>query len=276
MPARKKLNVGPLPEQREDYSDYQEDVVRWDRIGVVALVVLIVLIALTSILASDTDEHDVQQSAEHTATDSAESQETDSLEPVVENKLKNNAGEQSSAALLELPANENRAESKPSKQSLTQASVTQSVTKISPEKKVEGDEVSEMINTASLAATTSFRPASVLITNSAIKAAVLNLSTDKGLPGEVIKQSIVMPEQGLIKVMLSTEMHGMKGKKLFHEWYRNGKRIARVKIPVNTNEQASYSSKFIDKHMIGEWQVKVVDTSAEPYILADFEVLSAQ
>jgi hypothetical protein len=50
-------------------------------------------------------------------------------------------------------------------------------------------------------------------------------------------------------------------------------RQARVKIPVNIATQRSYSSKFINMLMLGEWQVKVVDDNAETYVLADFNVV---
>ena len=82
-----------------------------------------------------------------------------------------------------------------------------------------------------------------------------------------------MPDSGLIKVMLHTEMHGLAGIRLYHEWSLDGKRQARVRVPVNTAKQTSYSSKFIDKHMLGLWQVKVLDDAGEAYVLADFEVI---
>jgi len=119
-------------------------------------------------------------------------------------------------------------------------------------------------------------PASVLIVNSAIKDAVLSLSIKNDVPGEPLKHSVNMQDQSLIKVILYTEMQGLKGKVLYHEWYRDGVKQARVKIPVNVKNQRSYSSKFIDKYMQGKWQVKVIDSAGEPYVLADFEVHRAE
>ncbi len=44
----RKLHLGPLPEQRDDYSQYEQTVIRWDRIGVMAGVTLLVVGGLGS------------------------------------------------------------------------------------------------------------------------------------------------------------------------------------------------------------------------------------
>lgn len=81
-----------------------------------------------------------------------------------------------------------------------------------------------------------------------------------------------MNEEGLLRVYLVTETVGLEERTLFHNWYLNGKRVARVQLPGVKKPTSLYSSKFIDRHMTGTWTVKVVDDRNQ--LLADttFEV----
>ena len=58
MTQKKKLVLGPLPEQLDDYSKYEESVTRWDRI-IMALVVIAVVIGVSvyALLADDEPSH---------------------------------------------------------------------------------------------------------------------------------------------------------------------------------------------------------------------------
>ena len=51
MTGKKKLNLGPLPEEL-DYSKYEETVTRWDRIIGVILLAIITLVLVVYIIAS--------------------------------------------------------------------------------------------------------------------------------------------------------------------------------------------------------------------------------
>ena len=99
------------------------------------------------------------------------------------------------------------------------------------------------------------------------------MNMDGGEPGEPVGYRIQMNDEGIIKLILFTEMDGLRGKTLHHEWYRGDARVARVRIPVNVDQQRSHSSKFINRQMLGVWRVKVVDEQGELYAEANFEVV---
>ena len=88
----------------------------------------------------------------------------------------------------------------------------------------------------------------------------------------MLPYTVELPPEGIIKVMLFTEMKGLRGTTLYHEWYRNEVRQARVKIPVNVRQQRSHSSKYINTQMTGEWLVRVVDDKSKVYVEAGFSV----
>ncbi len=106
-----------------------------------------------------------------------------------------------------------------------------------------------------------------------ISRALLTLDLKDREPGEALGAQVAMNDEGIIKVILFTEMEGLRGKVLHHEWFRNEQRMARVRIPVNTETQRSHSSKFINRQMLGDWMVKVVDDKGDVYATAAFEVV---
>jgi hypothetical protein len=292
MSSRKKITIGPLPEQREDYSHYEESEIRWDRIIVVGIVVLLLIGGLVNLFATDGDSavevsdnskteqkvkvpsavqvlpeqtNDTQKTAEETKVLVSDNRviATDNKATVIDNNVVV-ADKKTAPKVQENAAPSHQStQDKPSVAKVTEAKPPAVSTK-APEQPVLEPKARDK----------DLSPSSILITNSAIKEAILRLSTEKGLPGALVSHDIIMPSKGLVKVMLQTEMYGLKGTTLYHDWYRDGKRQARVKIPVNVAQQRSYSSKFIDKYMLGSWQVKVVDAAGEPYILADFDVIS--
>ena len=81
-----------------------------------------------------------------------------------------------------------------------------------------------------------------------------------------------MNAKGLIRVYLFMETEGLKGKVLFHDWYWKGKRIAHARIPIKRDANIAASSKFIDRIMMGPWEVKVVDERSRVLAKAAFAV----
>lgn len=103
--------------------------------------------------------------------------------------------------------------------------------------------------------------------------AQLTNGLSKREPIDKLGGTISMNEQGLIKVFLFTDMNGLKGETLYHEWYLADKRMARVKINVRNNNVSASSSKFIDKYMMGDWKVNVVNHNGDALVSADFVVV---
>ncbi|MCP5163132.1 MAG: DUF2914 domain-containing protein [Hahellaceae bacterium] len=106
-----------------------------------------------------------------------------------------------------------------------------------------------------------------------VKRIQLTSDVQKLAPVDTLESSLSMNERGLIKVFLFTELNDLKGKKVSHVWYLNGKRMARVNMGrLSTDSARIYSSKYIDKHMTGHWEVKVVENGTNIIATKTFDV----
>lgn len=83
---------------------------------------------------------------------------------------------------------------------------------------------------------------------------------------------IPMNARGLIRVYLFTEMAGLKGATIHHDWYLEGQRMARVTIRPQSERIVASSSKFIDQHMRGDWRVEVITDQGEQLARTEFGV----
>lgn len=246
----KKLRVGPLPEQTDDYSQYEETVIRWDRIGLLGGVALLVVGALgswvwqgreapkdTPVLAASSPAATPQQ-----VVGLVDAPEPEPREPPVLQV----------EALQSLPAT---AAGKGAAQAADATS-----------EPVEGVVTEPAVERAAL-----HSPVSRL--HQGLRRAELTMQMHKGEPGAPSGPRIAMTDAGIIKVILFTEMEGLRGTVLHHDWYRGDKRMARVRIPVNGDLQQSHSSKFINRQMLGDWRVTVSDEQGQLYAEANFEVV---
>ena len=259
MKTKYKLDLSPLPEEIADFSQYEQQEFLWGRISLF-LIFIVVIISLTInwlFFGEDVQTSDLTMSS-NSVQSLMQLPPTHAGVPLKEKTL----------------VKKGKALAKPTKQ-VPVVQKKQTVKEVALTPSLESDssisKPKEMIDPALLNVV---KPASVLILNSSIKRANLSLSLKDNQPGKALNHSVIMPSSGIIKVILFTAMGEIRGRTLFHDWYRNGVRQSRVKIPVNVNNQNSYSSKYINKQMLGQWQVKVIDSTGEPYIEADFEVIN--
>mgnify|MGYP000409084597 CR=1 FL=1 len=264
MQKSKKLNISPLPEQADDYTHYEESEVHWGRI-IAAGTALVLFIVLSMFFMLSGDEDPVQ-------TDIIEDElsTTEKFETPPAPKSQQKVLPEIEDAPLELLDQQTEA----MQATKTQETDIKTEPVNEPAKEIVNEPVNEPVNeSVNESVEIAPEPASLLIVNSAITHAALSLSLKDNIPGEALAAQVILPDANIMKVILFTEMKGIRGQVLYHDWYRNGERQARVKIPVNVSTQRSFSSKFINRQMLGKWQVKVVDGSNEPYVLADFEVI---
>jgi hypothetical protein len=60
--------------------------------------------------------------------------------------------------------------------------------------------------------------------------------------------------------------------KIVHAWYFEDVERARIQLDVNPPNWRTYSSKIIQAHEIGKWQVKILDASGNTLEDIDFEI----
>lgn len=83
---------------------------------------------------------------------------------------------------------------------------------------------------------------------------------------------IPMTEEGLVTVYFFTEFERLKGETLYYDWFLGDKRMARVRARPHRDTATAYSSKYIDKYMLGQWHVEVRTAAGNTLARADFEV----
>ncbi|MFE8069932.1 DUF2914 domain-containing protein [Marinobacteraceae bacterium S3BR75-40.1] len=115
-------------------------------------------------------------------------------------------------------------------------------------------------------------PASVDIQSSKIVRASLTRTVRDHEPGDPIPAVVPMNAEGIIRVYFFTEMKGLEDATVYHDWYLDGKRMARVTIRPYTDPMRASSSKFINRNMLGDWEVKVHTASGENLAEGAFSV----
>ncbi len=112
----------------------------------------------------------------------------------------------------------------------------------------------------------------IVIESNRIARAQLTHGVNKSEPVDRLGNVVSMNADKLIRVYLFTGMEGLKGETLYHDWYLSGKKMARVKIKVRSNQTSASSSKFIDQYMMGDWKVQVTTSRGDELVSARFNV----
>ena len=74
---------------------------------------------------------------------------------------------------------------------------------------------------------------------------------------------IKLDVNNIATVYAYSKVVGLKGETLYYKWRLNGKDIAQVKVKVSSNTWRSYSRKFIQSHMLGDWSVALENAKGE-------------
>ncbi len=77
------------------------------------------------------------------------------------------------------------------------------------------------------------------------------------------------------KVFYFTELRNMTGQTVRHRWKYKGKVMAEVRFKVRGPRWRVYSSKWLEKHMVGNWQGSVIDSRGRTLSSATFRYAEA-
>ena len=77
-------------------------------------------------------------------------------------------------------------------------------------------------------------------------------------------------EDGFLKLYFYTDLQGHAGDTLVYSWYRNDKRVAKIRIPVGSDRWRSHASKNLSANMRGDWKVVVTDRKSNTLATAEF------
>ncbi|OUS07950.1 hypothetical protein A9Q81_00970 [Gammaproteobacteria bacterium 42_54_T18] len=113
------------------------------------------------------------------------------------------------------------------------------------------------------AGTHSLNPPIVTIYSDNINRAIFTHTLKNKEPNSIINDIVTLDEGGLSRVYFFTDIKNRAGDTFTHTWYRNGKKIVKVRTPIGSDEWRCSSSKYLDKNMEGDWEVKVTDKKGE-------------
>ncbi len=74
----------------------------------------------------------------------------------------------------------------------------------------------------------------------------------------------------LKKIYYFTELRGLKGETIMHQWQHENNVVAEVEFKVRGNRWRVYSSKYLQSHKKGSWQVVVKDEKGNPLETSQF------
>lgn len=75
----------------------------------------------------------------------------------------------------------------------------------------------------------------------------------------------------IMTVYAYSKVLGLKGETLYYKWRLNGKDIAQVKVKVGSDRWRSYSRKYIQSHMQGDWSVALENGKGEVLAVNRFQ-----
>lgn len=129
--------------------------------------------------------------------------------------------------------------------------------------------------TARFLATPDLNDAAQITRNPAFVSTLLLTSQlkDKN-PTDQLDARITINGKELVKVYAYSELTNLKGERVFHDWYRGEKRVARVPVGVYLDEMRASSSKYIDQNMAGDWHMEITRANGEQLGRLDFRVES--
>lgn len=105
-----------------------------------------------------------------------------------------------------------------------------------------------------------------------------HLSTDmkNRIPQNDAPAELTVGSDQLLTVYFAVDIEGYRATPIFFSWYREDRRVARVRVRPKHDLTSTYSSKFIDRHMPGDWRVELTTESGETLAAAGFRVLAAE
>lgn len=117
-----------------------------------------------------------------------------------------------------------------------------------PEKQTEG------IQTLTAKPKTTEKPSKQVIYRSVLARRIVNKE-----PVQAFNDSIRISKGQSVTINYFTEIKGMKGKSVYHEWSKNNRTVFRRRIHITGDRWRASSRKVFNQTSAGQWQTRTVD-----------------
>ncbi|OUS28617.1 hypothetical protein A9Q99_11420 [Gammaproteobacteria bacterium 45_16_T64] len=236
-------------------------VIHWDRIVIVAALVVFAIIATT-----------IFTYRALTSSPETEAQPLVETEIIVPDEVssEDNSPTQEQTQATEQPAVAEKTVTAPLPESTIQESPPQEVAASAPlsmdskTEKLISEANSELSLSSPSAGTIEPEKPVVEILSADINRAIFSHTVDSDKePTQAISRTVTIDPSGLTKVHFFTEINNRAGDTFTHTWFRDGKKIVKVRIPIGSDTWRCSSSKYLDKNMAGNWEVKITDKKGD-------------
>ena len=95
--------------------------------------------------------------------------------------------------------------------------------------------------------------------NYVVRSQLTSTVTDKE-PEGLISSPIRVEKDKRRKLYFYTEIKNMPGKIVYHNWIYNGKSMFKKQISVKGNRWRTFTYKYLDDTLLGDWKVKLTDS----------------
>lgn len=106
----------------------------------------------------------------------------------------------------------------------------------------------------------------------AVKRAVLTDKMRGREPGSPVTDTRSLSEQPRFSLYQFVDIRGKAGDTLIYHWKRNGKTVAKVRIPVGSDKWRNHASKNFNQNLMGDWQVDVTNQNNMLLVRSEFRL----
>lgn len=241
-------------------------VIHWDRIVIVAALVVFAIIATTiftyrALTSSPETEAQPLVETEIIVPDEASSEDNSpTLEQTQATEQPAVAEKTVTAPLPESTIQESTIQETPPQEVAASAPLSMD----SKTEKLISEANSELSLSSPSAGTIEPEKPVVEILSADINRAIFSHTVDSDKePTQAINRTVTIDPSGLTKVHFFTEINNRAGDTFTHTWFRDGKKIVKVRIPIGSDTWRCSSSKYLDKNMAGNWEVKITDKKGD-------------
>lgn len=106
----------------------------------------------------------------------------------------------------------------------------------------------------------------------AVKRAMITESMRGLEPGTPLTDTRSLNGQSHFSLYQYVDIRGQAGETLIYHWKRNGKTVAKVRIPVGSDKWRNHSSKNFNQNLLGDWQVDVTNQHNMLLVRSEFHL----
>ncbi|MDT4328352.1 DUF2914 domain-containing protein [Methylomonas sp. MED-D] len=92
-------------------------------------------------------------------------------------------------------------------------------------------------------------------------------------PTEQVKSASVQIRKEPIELYYFNEVKNLKGKTLFHQWFKDGQPVLKKTIEVKDNKAKVWTAKNLSSRDKGQWRVQLLGKKGELYSETGFDVI---